>query len=296
MEDFRYDELENFLAAKKGWPEKMTVWELCRKSVSFDIYTLGIDDLSLTERLTFLIKKYIQVLRILVKQDANLAVRNNNTRVRNISDIGTFQSCMVDLYYELVASDLLIDSPYAVDVGANIGQWSTSLLVLRPNARLLTIEADPSTFQSLRSNLGRNKNVELINCAISDTTGMAPFYRQPLSLMSTLEPSKGDNTDDFISVRTSTLDEIMLGKPDPDVVKIDIEGAELAAINGAPQTLKRTNILVVELSLARGASNAIEVLESIRKIVPSATIVKLGRPLGLSELPACQDVVIRLNN
>ena len=272
----------------------MEFWEHIRKSVQFDILTLKVTDLSRQERISLIMKKYLQLLKLMTKRDSRMTIRTLTLSFHNLSELGTFQSCLVDLHDELVASGLLVDAPYVIDVGANVGQWSGSLLILRPHAKVLAIEADPETFDALQSNLCSNKDVEFVNCAISDTIGEANFYRQPLLGMSTLLPTEDDDITNAISVQVTTLDEVMLGKPDPDLVKIDIEGAELNAVRGARQTLGRTKILVIELSLSRGASNAIAVLEEVRKIAPAARIIKFGRPLGKSGLPSCQDVVVRL--
>ena len=80
-----------------------------------------------------------------------------------------------------------------------------------------------------------------------------------------------------------------------DVLKIDVEGSEYDVILGATRTLRRCRYVLLELGLKRDSSRRnLELLSYIKHVVPSAPIVRFGRPLGGHE-PLCQDVLLRLS-
>ncbi len=63
---------------------------------------------------------------------------------------------------------------YVIDIGANIGVYTKYLSELvGPLGRVYSIEPIPLTFEILSSNVKKFglKNLELINCAISDNNG-----------------------------------------------------------------------------------------------------------------------------
>ena len=87
----------------------------------------------------------------------------------------------------------------------------------------------------IKRHLELNKivNTTLIEKAVSDTIGILKF-----SLSS--NPSQGHLSEEGeIEVETITLDEfIKQGNPYPDLIKMDIEGAEYLALKGSKEILK----------------------------------------------------------
>lgn len=65
-----------------------------------------------------------------------------------------------------------------IDVGANIGFWSLMFAEKFPQAKIYSIEANPSTFDLLRENIEINKflNIYSINIGVSDKIGELPLY------------------------------------------------------------------------------------------------------------------------
>ncbi|WP_439398304.1 FkbM family methyltransferase [Bradyrhizobium sp. PMVTL-01] len=119
------------------------------------------------------------------------------------------------------------------DVGAHAGYYTLMLSrLVGHEGRVFAFEANPENAKKLRRHLQINdvKNVELIEAAVSDRTGEAFFEVDPHSdkygYMGTLAESG-------TPVRTVMLDEF----PVPDLVKMDIEGAETRAFAGASRLL-----------------------------------------------------------
>lgn len=149
-----------------------------------------------------------------------------------------------------------------VDVGANIGSYSLKIAndYKKKGVEVVAIEAHPENFKALDRNIRCNDltNVNIINKAVSDHTGIVNMYERSLdgsragsdvySLFDTyMHPS---NTflpnGKTLQIECDTLDNILAGYK-VDVMKIDIEGAEVLALKGATNTLKNLRKIIVEI-------------------------------------------------
>lgn len=275
-------------------PSLASSLELLTKSVSFDARTLALGDLPLAARLEFLAHKWGCLVRLAARSPAHLRVGAADLDVVSVSDIGTLHACLVDIHDQLVDTHLVGDRPFVVDVGANIGQWTTCFKWLHPEATIVAIEPDPVTFDRLVRTIAPLPDVDARQTAVGDRCGAITLYRQLLLTMSMTCPTGEDSREAPVTVPVTTLDALLDDVPSIDVLKVDVEGGELSVIEGAERVLRRTRVLQAELSLHRGA-NALDVLARVSTTCPGAHIVKFGRPLGRRELPACQDVVIALS-
>lgn len=133
----------------------------------------------------------------------------------------------------------------AVDVGAALGVFSLYLSrMVGPGGRVIAIEPTPKSVKLLRRNATRNgAAIEIIQAAAADSPGVREFYltrssdsnaffRHPL-----IAPSGR------MQVDTITLDQTVAKA---DLVKIDVEGAELDVLRGAARLLDERPVLVVE--------------------------------------------------
>jgi FkbM family methyltransferase len=123
-----------------------------------------------------------------------------------------------------------------IDVGANIGVTALPVAALRPEARILCVEADPGIAAILRRNIADNArlNVSVIECIAGPFADPAVgFYRAPAAKFGM--GSIGQQFDEPpMSVRQEALDDVLdeLGVEDVQVIKLDVEGAELGALRG----------------------------------------------------------------
>lgn len=156
------------------------------------------------------------------------------------------------LMKELKSSDICID------IGANIGAYS---LFFAKNCRKV-ISFEPISFNckllELSANLNFLENIKLKNVSISDFDGECEFLvanETGLSGIISEDIHKHKNYlkktyNDFIKkiiiTKSKTLDSFKFKKV--DVIKIDVEGAELKVIKGAFQTLLRCKprLLMIE--------------------------------------------------
>ena len=137
------------------------------------------------------------------------------------------------------------------DIGANYGYFS--LLLAHRAAQIHAFEPVSATRRMLRANLRRNRltSVKIHPVAVSDHRGRAEINIYGASGKNSLFAMSRAHTPHLgtESVRLATLDDLLAaGKIEPpDLVKIDVEGGELAALRGARALLARHQpVLVLE--------------------------------------------------
>jgi FkbM family methyltransferase len=129
------------------------------------------------------------------------------------------------------------------DIGANVG--FVTILAARlvgPAGRVVAFEPVPENVAAIRENVALNGIdwVEVRQTAVGRSSGSASFIVSDVSAFSRLASvSVPTGARESIEVAVSAIDELMSAGelPVPDVVKIDIEGAELEAIAGMRGTL-----------------------------------------------------------
>jgi FkbM family methyltransferase len=140
-----------------------------------------------------------------------------------------------------------------LDVGANVGYYSV-LGALRVGVlgRVLAFEATPPTAVQLRKNLEANglSQVEVIEAAVTD--GRARWVRLGVPAhaygMASVTRANDAGVESF-RVPAVTLADAAADIASIRMVKIDIEGGELAALRGAEPILNRVEHLVVECNV-----------------------------------------------
>ncbi len=139
-----------------------------------------------------------------------------------------------------------------VDVGANVGVFSTLIGTRVPGVRITAVEPFPPVRADLLGNLALNGlDVAVVAAAVSDVAGSATFEVLDRDVLNRLAPSDGGEWSDDaagITVPVTTLD-ALVGDDPPALVKIDVEGSELLVMQGARRLLAdeaRAPVLVFE--------------------------------------------------
>jgi FkbM family methyltransferase len=142
------------------------------------------------------------------------------------------------------------------DVGANIGFFTIlcSRLV-GPEGRVYAFEPIPQNLATLRHNVALNglTNVTIVEKALSSSTGTAQMFVSPWSAFHSLDVEGATKQENHgpaageVTVQTITLDEFLQGEGvcPPDLVKIDVEGAELIVVRGMSETLRTVKPLLL---------------------------------------------------
>lgn len=152
------------------------------------------------------------------------------------------------------------DGVVAIDGGANIGvhtlEWA---MAMTGWGRVIAIEAQERIFYALAGNIALNNcfNARAIHAAVSEHSGVMrmpqPDYMQA-STLGSLELRGGPKTE-FIGqaidyseaasaeVRTLALDDLSLERV--DFLKLDVEGMEIEALDGARGLIERHRPIVL---------------------------------------------------
>lgn len=148
-------------------------------------------------------------------------------------------------------SSLVKPGNTAVDAGANIGVITTFMSKLvGEQGCVIAIEMMPDTASMLRSTIALNdlRNVHVVERALSDRadeTVVATVVPGLHGQASIVSARTGRQTTEA-AVQTTTLDAVLADIEEIGIIKLDLEGAELAALKGAKDALKRVRAIVFE--------------------------------------------------
>lgn len=162
--------------------------------------------------------------------------------------LGTTEPAIQKLF-----SDYIAEGDVIWDVGACIGFFTMlAAHLVGEHGRVIAIEPVPDNASALRANLELNgfTNVAVVATAASDHSGSATIHKldeQPTwAKLDTAETDFGQGrSGSAIEVRLATLDGLLDEHPAPALVKIDVEGAEVAALRGADRLLGEARPMVV---------------------------------------------------
>lgn len=148
-----------------------------------------------------------------------------------------------------------------LDIGAHVGYYTRRYAdVVGQNGRVIAFEPHPRTYRVLQHNVGHFDNVTTLAVAAAEATGTAELhdylimsasgslqYDEAIRDLQKAHTAAGDIAPrlahDFpvetFTVHTQPVDQCLqdLGVQQVDVVKMDIEGAEIGALRGMKRTI-----------------------------------------------------------
>ena len=180
-----------------------------------------------------------------------------------------------ELQHALV--ELLQPGDVFYDVGSNCGFFTIiAAKLVGEQGRVIAFEPSSEAASEVRQNVAANRfnHVELLEMALGDEDGQAVLYTSEQSAWGRLEstdhrkPLAYSRETSVLVKRLDSLPEL----PKPDVIKVDIEGGEIAMLRGAMKTLFEAKpFLLVEL---HGTNN--EVAEIIEQLGYASVILGTG--------------------
>lgn len=143
-----------------------------------------------------------------------------------------------------------------IDGGANVGQFARAALETFPEARLIAFEPLPDIAETLRKNLSDTDRASVVVSALGADSGTLTFHRNAYSLSSSALPLHDNHRQAFPEAREESTVEVPVGRLDdllshvelnsPSLLKLDLQGFEIPAFEGAAETLKRVDYVLVE--------------------------------------------------
>jgi FkbM family methyltransferase len=169
-------------------------------------------------------------------------------------DLGTVDPFLLKMAGELVRPGMAV-----WDLGANVGLFAfAAAFAAGPPGRVLAVEADGFLAALLKRSAGEAPAsyapVEVLSAAVAETPGVAEFCiakrgRAGNHLQSVPGSTQTGGTREVRRVAAVTLDGLLDRYPAPQVVKIDVEGAELLCLRGARRLLREVRpVLLCEVA------------------------------------------------
>jgi len=139
----------------------------------------------------------------------------------------------------------------ALDVGANIGEWTESALGHWPKCQVHAFEVAPATFDILKDRVGKRADANrcTLNClGLSDLSGTQQMYFYPEHPEMTSFQVHSNNRVIPFDAAFGTGDEYMArtGIDLVDFLKIDVEGAEHRVLKGFSKAIEGDKIQVIQ--------------------------------------------------
>jgi FkbM family methyltransferase len=140
-----------------------------------------------------------------------------------------------------------------VDVGANRGDWTLIAVEVFPRAKILMVEPLIETLPTLQSMAEKNSDLRVAPYAVGKEKGVFVQTIWEDLVGSSFLPQEG-SADAESKIRretqVTTLDSLVLEHGFvPEIVKLDIQGWELLALEGAATLFGKTEIFILEVSL-----------------------------------------------
>ena len=158
-----------------------------------------------------------------------------------LSFLWQFKEIFVDKNYQFQFTAQM--DPVIIDCGVNIGLSSLFFSIEHPESKIISIEADPEIFKICKNNIQNNvsHNIKMINKAVWINNESVSF-----SVSGNDAGSMFSSSGSQINVRALRLKNLLEDYERIDMLKIDIEGAEVDVILDCQDTLKRVQNLFVE--------------------------------------------------
>jgi FkbM family methyltransferase len=163
-----------------------------------------------------------------------------------------------DLVESLIKELSMRESPVFLDIGTNIGLISLAVLRNIPGVKIFGFEPGRTPYASFATTIFANQigdKIKLYNEALDKEAGTVTFYMhhdKDSSGDGMMDTQRAESPATPITVQSTTLDAWSKEEniPKVHVMKIDIEGAELYALQGSVGFLKEHQpIIFLEISV-----------------------------------------------
>lgn len=146
------------------------------------------------------------------------------------------EPALTELFKQIIRPDDVV-----FDVGANLGLHTLTFSKLAK--QVVAFEPNPSLIPNLRRTLSDIANTQLVEVCLTAADGVVPFHISEWDhMLGSLANWTGQPTN-TLEIEGRSLDSLLSegAIPHPDVLKVDVEGAELMVFKGGEQLLSGRN-------------------------------------------------------
>jgi FkbM family methyltransferase len=148
-----------------------------------------------------------------------------------------------------IAKQTPVASMVVFDVGGNVGNYAIQVAKILPLAKIFSFEPAKKTFESLQNNIQHYTNIAPYNLALGNQIGKAVLYSHTYeSGLASVYDRVGLDLNYREEIQISTIDNFCEehNLTRIDFLKLDIEGNEYRALEGALKMLKGNKIKYIQ--------------------------------------------------
>jgi FkbM family methyltransferase len=166
-------------------------------------------------------------------------------------DEQALREVLVDLEYDPLSEFLRAEqAPLVIDAGGHIGTFALWALSVNPGVRVLSVEADPDTFQVAEKNAAqaatRQADWQVMHAAAgADDSSVVSLSKTGPSMSHRIDP-QGRIRVNTVSLPT-LLARLLKDRDTLDLLKVDVEGSEEAFLCSNHDALSQVKTVMVEL-------------------------------------------------
>jgi FkbM family methyltransferase len=176
------------------------------------------------------------------------------------------------------------------DVGSNVGIYALQFLARVPQGSVAAFEPDRRNIELLMRTAQKNnfKSVTVVPRAVGESSGEAEFFLDDITgATGTINPAQlfiatqYGQVPNKTMVAVTTLDDELQARAGPDIIKIDVEGAELAAMTGGRRMFAQCKPAVIYEASRRNFARTRPFMESLGyRLFDATTLQPIAGPVN----------------
>jgi|GEM_PF-1766574 len=223
------------------------VFRLLKKKINFILFTI-VNIRPLSRSLSIIVLKFVQLIFGYSPKNISFLIKLNHKNHSFTVDDMTQFTYLCNMFHSnryMVSAKINAD-PIIIDAGANIGAASLYFLSKYPNATIFAFDASLSNVTRYKNNFVDYPQVHIEHKAVWNSDTTLKFNYSSVSRFHSA--NKIDNVESVQDVEAIRLDHWLQqkGLRKIDILKFNVEGAELKAVNGLGDEIQRIGVIVGE--------------------------------------------------
>ncbi len=139
-----------------------------------------------------------------------------------------------------------LKASHIIDVGANSGEFALIARAAFPKAKIISFEPQPDAFVTLNKAMKKDANFQSFQVALGEKESTAMMHIAPFSPSSSFMVQSPDSEAREMKIEKLDNYESLIGTTDTAILKLDVEGYELAILKGAERFIAKTDYIYIE--------------------------------------------------